>query len=33
MLNVLTHLEPRFEAKGTVIIEEMDEINEVLFFT
>jgi hypothetical protein len=33
MLCVLTHLEPRFEAKGTVMIDEMDEVSEVLFIT
>jgi hypothetical protein len=33
MISVLTHLEPRFEPRGTVLLEEMDETNEVIFFT
>ena len=31
MLEILTHLEPRFEAKGTVLFEELEEISEVIF--
>ena len=33
MICVLTHLEPRFEPRGTVLLEEMDEVCEVIFFT
>lgn len=33
MLQVLTHLEPRFEKKHTILIDELDEINEILFFS
>lgn len=31
MMNVLTSLEPRFEKRGTTIIDELEEFNEVIF--
>lgn len=31
MMQILTHLEPRFEKMGTTIIDELEEFNEVLF--
>ena len=31
MLAILSHLEPRFEKKGTVLFEELQEISEVIF--
>jgi hypothetical protein len=33
MICCLTHLEPRFEGRGTILLDEMDEISEVLFIT
>ena len=33
MLEILTHLEPRQELPGTIILNELDEVNDVLFFT
>lgn len=32
MMDLLHHLEPRFEPKETILIDELDEVNEVLFF-
>lgn len=33
VLQVLTLLEPRFEKKHTILIDELDEFNEILFFS
>ena len=33
MTNVLTKLEPRIEHKGTILFEELDEVNEALFIS
>ena len=33
MTNVLTKLEPRIEYKGTILYEELDEVNEALFIS
>lgn len=33
MLQILTHLWPRFEHKGTVLFEELEEISEVIFLS
>jgi hypothetical protein len=33
MLDILTHLEPRQELPHTIILNELDEVNEVIFFT
>ena len=33
MSNVLTKLEPRIEYKDTILFEELDEVNEVLFIS
>jgi hypothetical protein len=30
-MNLLTNLEPRFEARHTIIIDELDEFNEIVF--
>ena len=32
MMDLMQHLEPRFEQKNTILIDELDEVNEVLFF-
>lgn len=32
MLDILTHLEPRQELPNTIILNELDEVNEVIFF-
>ena len=32
MMDLLQKLEPRFEVKGTILIDELDEVNEILFF-
>lgn len=31
MLEILKNLEPRFEEKDTILIEELDEVNEIIF--
>jgi len=31
MLTMLTYLEPRFEKKKTIIVDELDEVNELIF--
>lgn len=33
MLNLLKQLEPREEAANTILLNELDEVNEVYFFT
>jgi hypothetical protein len=33
MLEILTHLEPRHELANTILLHELDEVNEVIFFT
>jgi len=33
MIMVLEHLEPRFESKGSVLFEELEEISEVIFIS
>lgn len=33
MLQVLTNLEPRFEKKHTIVVDELDEFNEIIFFS
>ena len=33
MINILTCLEPRFEEKGTILYNELEEMNEVIFFS
>jgi hypothetical protein len=32
MMDLMQHLEPRFEQKNTILIDELDEVNEILFF-
>lgn len=32
MMHLLTHLEPRKELAGCVLLEELEEVNEVIFF-
>jgi hypothetical protein len=32
MMDLMQHLEPRFEPKNSILIDELDEVNEVLFF-
>jgi hypothetical protein len=32
MMDMMQHLEPRFEQKNTILIDELDEVNEILFF-
>ena len=30
-MNIITHLEPRFEQAGAILLEENEEVNEILF--
>ena len=32
MIDLLSTLEPRKEEKGTILLNELDEVNEVIFF-
>jgi hypothetical protein len=31
MMAILTHLEPRHELKGSIIFEELEEVEEIIF--
>jgi hypothetical protein len=33
MTRLLMSLEPRFEARGTILIDELDEVSEITFVT
>lgn len=33
MMHLLTHLEPRHEVGNTILLEELEEVNEVIFFS